>query len=310
MPTITADHPTLPAPAENGAEDDRQRTRENPAQALPQRWPIPLNLRGAIIKLALGICGLKVTADGQVQETDEEPPPSPRDKLAAMRIIASYDKLSIDERKLDLREYPSGEKPVPKKVDDRVVSSETATKCQWLLAKSDELLRGKPKPPVDPHVEEEIALELSMLDARWPISEEIRRAMVTSAAALCGLSITGEGLVEPMPVSDETPAPERRIVLGALRVLARFDRLSIEHRRVELRRKQYLVKNPEFTPNVVPEIAAEIHALTEEDAQKHRDPNYVEPPFLDIGDWEQEMEARWQKWLEGPDAWSGRYGPA
>ena len=270
----TSDHSASPTPPPVRADDETRARHEREAQSPTQRWPVPQSLRAGLLKVALSICGLKTTADGQVEKTDEDPRPAPRDKLATMRMIASYDKLSIDERKLDLRENPSGEKPVPKRVDDRHVSSATVSKCLSLLIKADSLPR-KPKPPVEPEFEEAIELESSMLDARWPLSMAIRSALVAEAATPCGLSITGQGTVEPIPVTDETPAPRRRIVLAALRVFARFDRLSIEHRRVEWRRKQYLAKHPrDNDPDPYPEISAEIHALMEEDDRFFREFGY------------------------------------
>jgi hypothetical protein len=102
---------------------------------------------------------------------------------------------------------------------------------------------------------------------------DVRGAIIETAANLCGLAITDLGKIEPIPVTEENPAPKRRIKLGALRVLARFDRLSLEHRRanliaVRLKRKQ----RPEpVRPDIDPEIAAKMEALVAEDLARQRE---------------------------------------
>ena len=44
---------------------------------------------------------------------------------------------------------------------------------------------------------------------------------------MCGYAITSEGKLDAVPVTEGMPGPKRRIVLGALRILTRFDRLSM-----------------------------------------------------------------------------------
>src|ERR1700730_2322145 len=123
MPTTTTTATTTPTRptdllaatrARQRAQREEQVRRDLEARVLNQRWPISRNLRSSGISVALRLCGLRITDDGQVQKTAETPEP-PRVQLAALRLLASYDKLSIDQRKLDLRQYPpTGVKPLPK----------------------------------------------------------------------------------------------------------------------------------------------------------------------------------------------------
>jgi hypothetical protein len=231
---------------------------------------MPLGLRGHLIEIALRRCGLETTAEGKVQPIEGEPPPKPRDKLAAMRIIATYDKLSIEEREIDLLEYPMGERPVPPVPDRHPLSFEALTKVLDFAIEKGPAPPGpssEPEPQIDPEKQAEIAIETRVLDARWPISTAIRAALIEQAARLCGLSITGAGTIERSPVTEENPRQETRIVLAALRVFAKFDRLSIQHRRIE-----FLMKPPKHPRDELPEPHPEVlklfRELKEEEARK------------------------------------------
>jgi hypothetical protein len=254
-------------------EQNEQRARKKAeAQARAQRWAIPLALRGEIIKVALGLCGIETDREGHVKRIEEDPPPKPREKLAAMRVIATYDKLSIEECKLKLREKAAGVGCDRREVDMSPVSPEVETECLRLLINAPPP-PPKPKPPPKPENYAELEMAASVLDARWPLSVDVRGAIIETAANLCGLAITDLGTIETIPVTDEAPAPKPRIKLGALRMLARFDRLSLEHRRAHLLalRLKRLQRPEPVRPDIDPETAAKIYELMEADLRRQRE---------------------------------------
>jgi hypothetical protein len=51
-------------------------------------WSMSGNIRAAIVKTALNLCGLEMTGDDTVKPIEGSPKPKPRDRLAAMRILA------------------------------------------------------------------------------------------------------------------------------------------------------------------------------------------------------------------------------
>jgi hypothetical protein len=238
--------------ARQRAQREQQVRHELEARVLNQRWPISRGLRSGLITVALRLCGLKISDDGQVTRTGETPEP-PRVQLAALRLLASYDKLSIDQRKLDLKQYPpTGVKPIPESQEPpRQIPPDIATECLMLGIESYKP-PPKPAPGAKPEPPPERNLTAELADTRWPICLGVRAALIETAAGLCGLSTAADGTVEEAPVADDSPQA-KRIVVGALRVIARFDRLSLEHRRVELRYRPPAVdpRRPQLTPKVV-----------------------------------------------------------
>jgi len=222
--------------------DQKQRAQEYAEDAaVAQRWPMPFELRGHVIGVALELCGLKTTREGTVERTEGKTRPTPREKLAAMRVIAGYDKVSLEERRAELRDNPTGENPVKFRYERPEISEEIGTQALMFMIAAGEAKRNSPPPPppppIDPQEQAMSDVVDRVRDARWPISMEIRYALVTLAAELCGLAISVEGKVERIEPTDEAPGEPPRIKLAALRILMRFDRLSIEHRRVERLRK-------------------------------------------------------------------------
>jgi hypothetical protein len=254
--------------------DRKQRAREQAeAAAVAQRWPIPLELRDHIIGCALEICGLEAKPDGSVQRIEGQPRPAPREKLAAMRVIASYDKISLEERKADLRDNPTDEPPPQPVPDMGEIPHEVATECLMILINEPDAKLKSPSPPppkprIDPGKQAMLDVVRRVREARWPISMEIRCALTTTAANLCGLAISPEGKVERIKPTAEAPAEPARIRLAALRVIARFDRLSIEHRRVERLRKPPK-HGPPNRHEVDNETAVRFYNLIEEHRRKH-----------------------------------------
>jgi hypothetical protein len=264
IPIPPAD-PLAAARARKRAERQEQVRHELEARVLNQRWPVPRALRGEIVNVALRLCGLEITDDGQVKPTGARPQP-PRVRLAALRVLASFDKLSIDQRKLDLKQYPpTGVKPLPEsKEPSPQISPEVATECLMMMIDS---YKPPPKPAPgakpEPPPERDLTAELS--DTRWPIAKGMRAALIEIAAGLCGLSAACKGTGDDTSEPDDSPQTTR-IVVGALRVFARFDRLSLEHRRVELHYRSPAVdpRRPQLTPKVV----ARIQELMEEEENR------------------------------------------
>src|SRR5205823_1056930 len=88
-------------------------------------------VRAQIIEQALGLAGVEKSDDGSFIPTQGKPKQPLRIRLAAMRILAGYDRLSVQPRKVDLLENPTGETPVPQEdvLDPREVSSEAARRA-------------------------------------------------------------------------------------------------------------------------------------------------------------------------------------
>jgi hypothetical protein len=224
---------TMLIPEEHTADAEHQKRRD--AEIMAQRWPISLNMRDYIVKTALELAGFKSTDTNEIRPIDG-PKPSQSVRLAAMRIVVGYDRLTVQERKLDILEYPTGEPPIPEPTDLRESDAQTAEEGLTLLRLARERRKAeqaaqpkpvapqpKPEPPPRP------------IRQRWPINSSIRAAIVTEALAMCGARTTPEGKVERIPRDAKAPTLRKRIVLGALRLLSVIDRISVEWRRVESR---------------------------------------------------------------------------
>jgi hypothetical protein len=153
----------------NGQTDD---SPQRQAEMMDQRWPMSLEMRAQIIKMALALAGLEQTGTDTVRPI-EGPKPKPRIRLAAMRILAGYDRLSIQERKIDLLENPSGERPVPKVEDTHEVSAEVVGKCLTLLNQAT--FRRQAEPPQPPKPKPKPVIPPRPIRQRWPMSQAIRQ---------------------------------------------------------------------------------------------------------------------------------------
>jgi hypothetical protein len=243
----------------NGQTDD---SPQRQAEMMDQRWPMSVEMRAQIINMALELAGLKRTGPDTVQPI-AGPKPRPRIRLAAMRLLASYDRLSIQERKIDLLENPSGERPAPEDDDPpHEISGEVAEKCLTLLNQAT--FRREQEPPQPPKPKPKPVIPPRPIRQRWPISQAIREQLIREAFGLCGFTVTRQGQLEPIPSIGGTPRRGSKIVLAALRILASFDRLSLEERRVELR---FVPPEPRHGSmyGTDPETAAKVHALFEAD---------------------------------------------
>jgi hypothetical protein len=268
--------PVSPAVARFFAHQANQARQDLEAEALAQRWPMSLNVRGVIIETALNLCGLKVTSEGAVKKIEDVPLPKPRIRLGAMRVIASYDRLSLQQRKADLVENPTDEEPVHPLVEPAEMSPEVATEILTLLenappAPAPARAPGPKAAVMEPNGKwrkrSDLELARRAFRQRWPLSMAMRGQIIVSALSLCGYAVTCEGQVEPITPSDDVPTPKHRIVLAALRVLAAYDRLSIEERRIELRIKPSKTKRAN-RPDIDPDTAAKIYELIESDSKR------------------------------------------
>jgi hypothetical protein len=95
----------------------------------------------------------------------------------------------------------------------------------------------------------------------------MRGQIIQSALGLCGYAITSEGMLDAIPLTEGMARPKRRIVLGALRILTRFDRLSLMEQKLKHRHKPPEVrKNP--APGVTWEFLGMVCDLIEEDERQ------------------------------------------
>jgi hypothetical protein len=271
---------TQHVPQNDQTDDSPQRQ----AEMMDQRWPMSLEMRTQIIKSALELAGLERTGD--TVRPIHGPKPAPRIRLAAMRLLASYDRLSIQERKIDLLENPSGERPAPKDDDPpHEVSDEVAEKCLTLLNQAT--FRPQAEPPQPPKPKPKPVIPPRPIRQRWPLSQVIREQLIREAFGLCGFTVTPQGQLEPIPSMEGTPRRGSRIVLAALRILASFDRLSLEERRVELR----FVPPQPYESGDDPETMAKVHALFEADRAG------LKPG---MPEWPQWAEPVVDQWWRGP----------
>jgi hypothetical protein len=98
----------------------------------------------------------------------------------------------------------------------------------------------------------------------------MRGAVVETALGLCGYAITAEGKLAPIPATDDSPKPKQRILLGAMRILTQFDRLSIVEQKLKqkvgrLRSKRVFRSRANEAPGVTWEILGRICEMIEED---------------------------------------------
>src|SRR5947209_4741916 len=99
------------------------------AEALDQRYPIPLHVRALIVEKTLEYAGLQKSNDGDLMPSAAPRKHSARTRLSAMRLLASFDRLSLQHRKLDLLEYPMGEKPEPEPEPEDEDTSDAADRA-------------------------------------------------------------------------------------------------------------------------------------------------------------------------------------
>ena len=249
-------------------------------QCLPDKelatdlWSMSVNVRTAIVKTALNLCGLELTGAETIKPIEGSPKPKPRDRLAAMRILASCDRVSIEHRKNDLLECrrAAASNEEPEEPEMRELSPEVASECLLLLSEAHQKMPASAFPPAPPITfpwrrKPRRVRITRRCSQRWPLCKVVRDRVITSALLLCGLKVTPTGEVEP---AEDAPTPRRRTILAALRVLVEFDRLSVEDRKVELKLKQFEAPEPKG-PQIDPEVLAKIHALIEEDDRRFYD---------------------------------------
>jgi hypothetical protein len=233
-------------------ESDTQTTTTTTANALADRWPITPQSRAQLVKMALHFCGIDVTGEGTIvamTPTDGSPKADRRTMLSAMRVMASFDRLSIEQQKLDLiaskQEARIAALPQP---DPPPLAPELADKVLKLIEdmtnERNELRAQGLLPPLVPSQEEwtktpDLPLGSKTLQPRWPLTNEARGAIIATALSLCGFALTTDGTLVPDPESNDGELPNPRIVLGALRVLASYDRIAIEQRKIDLRVRAY-----------------------------------------------------------------------
>lgn len=69
--------------------------------ALRQDWPIPPDVKKRILQTAVNLIDSAGESTGDEDE-DEDGSPDPRVIIGAMRVLAAFGKLTIDQQKLDL----------------------------------------------------------------------------------------------------------------------------------------------------------------------------------------------------------------
>jgi hypothetical protein len=239
-------------------------------------WPLGPQIRAHLVKAALSICGLEVQEDGRVTNIPQKEGASPlrsRNTLSAMRILAEFDRNALELQRVDLA-IEGRNRPPENNAEPRdglpPITDEIANNALIMIhdlteeKKAAKALEPEPPPswlrPTQPEPED--------VDPRWPITTAMRKAIMASALDLCGFRVTPEGAVEPTGQPPEKP----RIVLGAMRVLARFDRLAIQHKRIQfLGVSDKLQEKRRHMFVMDPEIARKVNAFLHEERVKLRD---------------------------------------
>ena len=262
-----------PAIARFMASQATRAQEQREAEALAQRWPMSLDVRGLVITKALELCGLEVKSDGAVKKIEGVPLQKPRIRLGAMRVIASYDRLSLQQRKHELRARLGEDEPVLPVIEPPKVSPEVATEALMLLVNMPGApVFGASKPGMiqpDGRWQRKASLDIARraFRERWPISTAMRGQIILAALCLCGCAVTCEGEVTPTPPGDDDAPARPRTVLAALRVLAAYDRLSIEEQRIDLRVKQSKFKRTNGS-DVDPETAVKLYEFLQSKSER------------------------------------------
>ena len=104
----------------------RKPRRRRITRRCSQRWPLCKPVRDQVIATALSLCGLKVTPGGEVEPIDaskDAPKPRRRTALSALRVLVEFDRLSVEDRKVELK-LKQYEVPEPKgpQIDPEVLA--------------------------------------------------------------------------------------------------------------------------------------------------------------------------------------------
>ena len=252
---------------------DEKTDPELAARLEQELWPTSPDLRPHLVQVALGIAGLETQENGQVtkiQAAQGKGRVNQRNKLAAMRILASFDRNALEQQRVELAMEAQGVEetvPVvdvlppltPEIADQALIMIEEESKKK----KAAQALEPEPdwRQPITPPPAEED-------DPRWPITKLIREAILLTALDLCGFKPTPEGTFAP---SGRKPA-KPRIVLGAMRVLASLDLLAIQQKRVKylgVTRQLREQRRHKFVMD--PEIERKVNAFIHDERVKLRD---------------------------------------
>jgi hypothetical protein len=242
-----------------------------PRENCTDRWPMPLEVREHIVQTALGLTGLVMTPDGKVERLPGPLPP-PRIRTSAMRILASLDRISLQQNKVELLERKMNtSKPVepkwPEGVDREVVRAAVRQAIDEHDAEREAALKtpGSPEAIAWEKKKSDLrrAAEAKKFRQRWPISPEVRGQIIATALCLCGFAVDGDGAITPLERDADTPGPNLRTVLAALRVLVAYDRLSLEERQVDLRIQALKDSQKDRGSGLCPIFAAKLDELIE-----------------------------------------------
>jgi hypothetical protein len=243
------------------------------ARLQQELYPIMPAIRAQLVKATLGICGLEVQEDGQVTNippAEGKRRTSTRDRIAAMRLLTSFERNTLAEKRFELTMEARGiEEDVP--VVDNLPPLTPEIADQALIMIEEESKKKKEAQALEPEPDWRQPItppEAEEDDPRWPITKLVREAILLTALDLCGLKATPEGTVEP---SGRRPA-RPRIALRAMRVVATLDLLAIQQKRVkylgvtrqlrEKRRHKFVMDQ---------EIARKVNAFIHHELVKLRD---------------------------------------
>jgi hypothetical protein len=225
-----------------------------------ERWSLSPNMRKAVLKVTLEQCGL----DTDGKKLDANPRNlTKRDRLAGMRILASLDQISLDLQKI---QYLAVAEPTDAELCDDEFYKTLLT--PEIIERAAEFVEDFPSPPEPDRLTPEGAGKRDrdrtekLLEERWPISNEVRLAVSASALEIIGFAVidADNDIVEAL-ANDDDPSTNREI-RSALRILVRFERLSVMKIGIEAKIKALRAKHPLPEQLIYsPEAVAKINEL-------------------------------------------------
>jgi hypothetical protein len=225
------------------------------------RWPTPPNLRAAVMQSALEQCGLDTDGNPlKLPDGSLAPKLSSRRRIAAMRVLAGFERNQIDAQKLDL--LSQFEDHDATKAGDEFHKSLLTPE---LIAEAHTIIDENLNPPITT-VEERIKKadrdgDAILLKSIWPLSRAARVGVMTSVVEMCGFSVGSDGEVAPLEIANQ---PSSRTKAAAMKLLAMFERISLQQVRIDHNVKAYKIKHPDTEyPDVTNEGQMKLHALLE-----------------------------------------------
>ena len=165
-----------------------EKDRENPFCV--NGWPLSPNMRKAVFKSALEQCGL----DENGRKLKDNPRKlKNRDRAAALRLVSSFEKISLELQEI-VYDMPEEKTEADQEYGELVSELSTPVmqeKVRGIIAE----FPVQPEPePLSPEAaaKRDREREEMLREERWPISDEMRLALILVAMEIIGFRVSGE----------------------------------------------------------------------------------------------------------------------